>query len=86
MYFERSSQTFYDCSVLSQISQKNDRAEQDFCIYNQYYFYFFCFHANRGVAMCFVVGPLYHCKGADLVRKVASQSRCQYLHQVVSGF
>lgn len=37
MYFERSSLTFYDCSVLSQISQKNDRAEQDFCVYNQYY-------------------------------------------------
>lgn len=81
MYFERSSQTFYDCSVLSDQSKKMKSRAGFLRLQSILHFYFFCFHANRGVATCFVVGPLYHCKGADLVRKVASQSRCQYLHQ-----
>lgn len=42
MYFERSSQTFYDQFGLSQISQKkSNTAEQDFCVYNQYHAFVF---------------------------------------------
>lgn len=40
MYFERSSQNFYDQSGLSQISQK-EMAEQNFCVYNQYHAFVF---------------------------------------------
>lgn len=41
MYFERSSQTFYDWSGLSDPLKRNDKAGQDYDIYNQYHAFVF---------------------------------------------
>lgn len=83
MYFERSSQTFYGRSGLSDPLKRNDKAEQDFCVYNQYRAFVFMQIEELRYADTLLRGPICttQCKATDSVRRVGWGSRCQYLHE-----